>query len=282
MFYYLDEVCEEIKYKTIHKEIRKELQSHIDEFAEEYGEVYGRTARDMAKMHMGNAKELGEMIDRQYPMPFNSKWGLAIWAAVNTVLGWMLYPIWMDIWKHSTKIATPVACGVFIYCILNMLFLRRTHFKCSFRDWGHIALGTIAGSVLSVGALLCVSAAAGNFGYYTYGARCVIPYIWHPWLYEMPMMFFFFWVMWIMYMLSLSTPKGWKKRQLKILPYVLPGEALNMRESEYCDVYGNKRKYSDIVNYGTAMKSIRGTNGSVELLEWRDEAERKSKWRRGK
>lgn len=282
MFYYLDEVCGEIKYKTIHKEIRKELQSHIDEFAEEYGEVYGKSARDMAKMHMGNAKELGEMIDRQYPMPFNSQWGLAIWAAINTALGWTLYPLWMDIWRYNNKIATPVACGVFVYCILNMLFLRRTHFKCSFRDWGHIALGTIAGSVLSVGALLLVSAVMGDFGHYTYGAQCAIPYIWHPWQYEMPMMFFFFWAMWMMYMISLGSPKGWKKRRFKVFPYALPSEMLNMRESEYYDLYGDKRKYTDIVNYGTAMKSIRGTNGSAELLEWRDEAEVKPKWRRKK
>lgn len=257
MSFYLDEVCKEIKYKTIHKEIRKELQSHIDEFAEQYSEIYGSAARDTAQRHMGNPKELGEMIDNQYPMPFDSSWGLIIWSALNAILGWTLYPLWMDIWRYRTEIVTPVACCVFLYCVLNMLYLRRTHFKCSFRDWGHIALGVIAGSVLSVGALLWVSAITGDFGNYTYGARCAIPYVWHPW-YEMPMLFFFFWAMWMMYMISLGSPKGWKRRMFKIFPYRLPSEMVNLGSGEYYDVYGDKRKYTDIIDYGYAKKKSRG------------------------
>lgn len=247
MFYYLDEVCEEIKYKTIHKDIRNELQSHIDEMAEQYGEIYGDHAREFAARSMGNAKELGSMLNRQYKMPFNSQWGLAIWAAINAILGWTLYPLWMTIWRHYTSVATFAACAVLVYCVLNMLYLRRTHFKCSFRDWGHIALGTLAGSAAAVTALLIASAIAGTFGCYTYGVQCAIPYIWRPWNYEMPMLLFFYWAMWMMYMLSLGKPRGWKKHALKyeIMRGIFPEETMDWKKvkkaSAYYDEYGDAR-----------------------------------------
>lgn len=246
MFYYLDEVCGEIKYKTIHKDIRNELQSHIDELTEQYGEIYKDHAREFAARSMGNPRELGEMLNRQHKMPFNSRWGLVIWAAANAILGWTLYPLWMMIWGQYTHAAVFAACAVFVYCVLNMLYLRRTHFKCSFRDWGHIALGTLAGSAAAVTALLLVSN-IGTFGCYTYGARCAIPYIWHPWNYEMPMLLFFYWAMWMMYMFSLGKPRGWKKHALKyeIMRGIFPEETMDWdkvkKAAAYYDEYGDAR-----------------------------------------
>lgn len=256
---YLDDVCKEIKYKTIHKEIRSELQSHIDEFVNQYGEIYGDSARDIAGRSMGNAKELGRMINKQYRMPFNSSLGLVIWAAVNTMLGWALYPFWISIWKYHPTIVTPVALIALLYCIINMFYLRRTHFKFSMRDWGQIALGTVIGSAVSITALLLISN-IGVFGNYIYGVRCPIPYKWRPWEYEMPIVLFFFWALWMIYMFSLGKPKGEKtfwimpskgKTALTIVPYggniSLGDMGQNITDNDSIDIYGNKVSRGKII-----------------------------------
>ncbi len=245
---FLNAVCGEIKYKTIHKEIRSELTSHIDEFADRYGEIYGDSAREMAVKQMGDAKELGKMLNRSYRMPFNCSFGLMIWALLNTILGWTVYPFWMKIWRLHPTNATFAAAVVLLYCVLNVFYLRRAHFRFALRDWGHIAAGVLIGSAVSVAALLLISK-AGDFGYYPYGYKCLIPYKWNPVNYDMPMLLFFFGIFWMIYMFSLGKPKG--KKEFWIVPYrgniSFSEMAQNVTDNDSFDIYGNKVSRGKII-----------------------------------
>lgn len=203
---FLDIVCGEIKYKTIHKEIRMELQSHIDELTEEYESLYGKNARDMAVKAMGNPRELGRKINKQYRMPLNWKFGLVFWAAINTAVGFAVYPFLVNIYSVRINSILYAVMVIAAYCLINVFYLRRTHFKISFRDWRDIAAGTIIGSAFSLSYLLIMSN-LWSFGYYPYGARCAIPYRWEM-PFGIPLYFFLFWILWVVYMFSTGKPNG--------------------------------------------------------------------------
>lgn len=203
---FLDNVLKEVKYKPRHKEIRDELLSHIDELTEQCKNFCSDNAEDMAVGQMGNAKELGKKINNQYRMPFNCVYGIAIWTFINTVLMFLLYPIWIYIYKLYTTKAIYAAMIPAAYALLNILYLKRGHFRCSFRDWRDILIGTSVGTAVSIGGLYLLSYFF-KFGYYPYGAMCKIPVKLLPTSHEISVFLFAFWVLWMIYMLSLGKPK---------------------------------------------------------------------------
>lgn len=209
VYEFLDIVLKEIKYKPRHGEIKDELQSHIKELTEHYKDTCGDYAEDMAVKCMGDAQDIGRKINRQYRMPFNSVFGIAIWSFINTALIYLLYPVWIYIWKRYPTSVTFAVIAPIVYVVLNVLYLKRGHFKFALRDWRDILIGTLAGAAVSIGGLILVSSFF-KFGYYPYGAMCKIPIKWNPVNYDMPMVLFSFWVCWMIYMISLAKPKKTK------------------------------------------------------------------------
>lgn len=213
---FLDNVLKEVKYRTRHAEIRAELRSHIEEQTGQYEKFGKEYAEDMAVGQMGDASELGKQINNQYRMPFNSTYGIAIWSFINTVLIYLFYPVWIYIWnRYPTKIIYAAIVPA-VYVVLNLLYLKRGHFKFALRDWRDILIGTLAGVVVSIGGLLLVSSFF-KFGYYPYGYKCEIPVKWDPMSFDMPMGIFAFWVLWMVYMMSLGKP-GKEKYGVFFLP----------------------------------------------------------------
>lgn len=208
---FLDLVLKEVKYKSRHAEIRAELQSHIEELTEQYKKAYGDYAEDMAVKCMGEACEVGGKINRQYRMPFNNTYGIVIWSFINTALIYLLYPVWIYIWRYYPTAVTFAAIVPVVYAVLNILYLKRGHFKFALRDWRDILIGTLAGVAASIGGLLLASSFF-KFGYYPYGAMCEIPIKWSPSSFDMPMALFCFWVCWMIYMLSLAGFKNTKDK----------------------------------------------------------------------
>lgn len=246
---FLETVCREIKYKPRRKEIREELTSHIDELTEQYKSAYGDYAEEMAIRTMGNAEELGKKINNQYRMPFNSKYGIAIWTFINTTLIFLLYPIWIYIWRAYPTKVTFAAMILVLYAVLNLLYLKRGHLKCSLRDWRDILIGTLLGAGISIGGLL-IASSFFEFGHYPYGAMCKIPIKWEFVNYDMPMILFSFWVSWIIYMLSLGKPK-YKKGDLRFVPLyggnISSSTFMNIEDSDGVDMFGNKISRGKII-----------------------------------
>lgn len=72
---FLEDVCNEIKYKPIRTEISKEIENHIEEQKEEYM-YYGiseEEATDRAISQMGDAKEIGEKLNKIHKPKLNWK-----------------------------------------------------------------------------------------------------------------------------------------------------------------------------------------------------------------
>ncbi len=230
-------------------EIRDELTSHIEELTEQFKSTYGDYAEEMAIRTMGDAKELGKKINNQYCMPFNSRYGIAIWTFINTTLIFLLYPIWIYIWNRFPTKVTFIAVAVLAYAVLNLLYLKRGHFRCSLRDWRDILIGTLLGAGVSIGGLL-IASSFFKFGYYPYGAMCKIPIKWDFVNRDMPMILFSFWVSWIIYMLSLGKPK-YKNGELWFVPIyrgnISCGNFMNIKDSDGVDMFGNKVSRGKII-----------------------------------
>ena len=63
---YLNEICEQIKYKPVRKEIAKEIEDHINDIKEDLinnGEDEEK-AEIKAISQMGNAKEIGKKLNK--------------------------------------------------------------------------------------------------------------------------------------------------------------------------------------------------------------------------
>ena len=91
---FLDKICASVKYKTMHSEIREEFKNHIDEAVFEF-EKFSRgheAAVNMSLSKLGNATEIGEELNRQYRMPFDNKFGLAIWSGIVTLILYVVSP----------------------------------------------------------------------------------------------------------------------------------------------------------------------------------------------
>lgn len=245
---FLDNVLKEVRYKPRHDEIRDELRSHIEELAEQNERFGKENAEDMAVRYMGDAEELGRKINKQYYMPFNSKYGISIWSCINTMLIYFLYPVWLYIWKRYPTMVTYAAIVPIIYVVLSIMYLKRGHFKFNLCDWRDILIGTLAGAAVSIGSLLLFSSFF-KFGYYPYGAMCKIPIKWNPVNYDMPMVLFSFWVCWMIYMISLAKPKKTKGGQVfmfgnKSVLYPVPiniGDSVNDYWNDF-DVFNDSNK----------------------------------------
>ena len=128
---FLDKICASVKYKTMHSEIREEFKNHIDEAVFEF-EKFSRgheAAVNMSLSKLGNATEIGEELNRQYRMPFDNKFGLAIWSGIVTLIVYTAYPLIYKIQNRTINLrgyeAATVIMLIALLGLVNFFYLRR-------------------------------------------------------------------------------------------------------------------------------------------------------------
>jgi len=87
---FLNEVCEQIKYKPIRNEIAEELESHLEEAKENYIEegIEEGEAEEKAIIQMGEAQEIGKRLNKIHKPKFN--WQLLILTIILLEFGFIL------------------------------------------------------------------------------------------------------------------------------------------------------------------------------------------------
>lgn len=277
---FLDRMCDEVRYKSIHKELWDEMKSHMEEIAGQYmesGYDYD-TSMAIAASHMGNAREIGEMFNKHYKMPFNSRYGLMIWAVVVTALIYICYPLIYKIYNGTIRTGYSSAVVITIlavFAVANVLYLRRGRLMISLRDGGWITLGFLVGWA-AVMIFLQVSGFFVRPWYYAYFPDVKIPFepLYLPLLPKDHMVFgveyFAWWFCLIIYMISVKSRR-------KIKPFTLvagwfrlsdgePMEDVNIL-AEGREKNGRKIRMAELAvfglrrdKYGDEQKGMKGDN----------------------
>ncbi len=170
---FLDKVIGAVKYRGVHKYLREELSAHIDEAAECYErEGLDRgSALQKATLDMGDPVSLGATFNKEYRMPFNSRYGLGIWNCISTcVIYFLIYPITVMLNNRDIPGIAPVplvAAMFILFALANYMILRRGHLMPSACDVRDIVIGFFCGAVLSLVVLFGWSV-FNEFGYYPY------------------------------------------------------------------------------------------------------------------
>ena len=89
---YLNEICEQIKYKPVRKEIAKEIEDHINDIKEDLknnGEDEEK-AEIKAISQMGNAKEIGKKLNKIHKLEI-----------VNNYISFNIFWIYSIIYKNN-------------------------------------------------------------------------------------------------------------------------------------------------------------------------------------
>lgn len=222
---FIESMCDEIRYKPIHQELRAEIKAHIEEMAEEYmafGYDYD-TSMNIAASHMGNAKEIGEMMNKEYRMPFNSRFGLMLWAIIMTAAVYLCYPVIFRLYHGTIRIGhynTIIIIAILLLFIFaNVRYLRRGRMIITVRDMLQISAGFITGWIFSMLVLLIPAKIIGIGSRYFYMPMVKIP-IAFPYAPLLPKQYeifgveaFTWWFCLIAYMFSVKSRK-------KIKPFI--------------------------------------------------------------
>lgn len=114
---FINNVCEQIKYKPIRSEISEELESHIKEAKENYMQdgISEKIAEEKAINQMGNAEEIGKKLNKIHKPKMN--WQLLILVLILFEFSFLVsYIDNTDKWKLNfiTIIFSVIPC-VLIY-----------------------------------------------------------------------------------------------------------------------------------------------------------------------
>ena len=169
LYDFLGSVCAQVKYRSIHNEIRAELSEHIREIEENEG-----LTTEQAVSIMGNPAEIGKSINANYRMPFNSRYGLHIWAAIITAVICLAYPYLKTLAKTNIGFGLMLII-VAIYSVLCGLTIRRSNARITIRDIVSVAAGSLIGSLLTLAFTYAVSLLFTN-GTYPYFQSVYIPF----------------------------------------------------------------------------------------------------------
>ncbi|MCH5209370.1 MAG: hypothetical protein J1F01_00220 [Oscillospiraceae bacterium] len=215
---FLERMCDEVQYKSVHKDLWDEIKSHIEEMAEEY-EAFGYdhdTSMNMAASRMGNAREIGEMFNKHYRLPFNKRYGLMIWSALVTILIYLGYPLIYKINNYTINFGRRGSLVIFailaLFAVINVLYLRRGELRITLRDFGWITLGFFAGWAAVI-AVLLIAGAFSTPWHYAYFPDVKIPIapVYVPLLPKNEMVFgveyFCIWFCFIFYMVAVKSRK---------------------------------------------------------------------------
>jgi hypothetical protein len=233
---FLDRMCSEVKYKSMHKEIWDEMKSHMEEIAGQYMELgYDyETSMAIAASHMGNAKEIGEMFNKHYRLPFDSRHGLMLWTAAVTMLIYIGYPLVCKLYNGTIRTGgfntAAVIILLAIFAVANVMYLRRGKLIITLRDAGKVTLGFLIGWTIIMAALL-LSACFVRPWYYAYFPDIKIPFapLYLPLLPKDHMVFdveyFSWWFCLIVYMSAVKSRR-------KIKPFTLVAGWFRLSDGE--------------------------------------------------
>jgi len=115
---FLENVCEQIKYKPIRKEISKELESHLKEVKEELLKkgVDEVNAEEEAVQQMGNAQDIGKKLNKIHKP--NLDWKLLIILGILLVFGALVaYTKTSDITRYVCYAFVGGMLGIGIYFV---------------------------------------------------------------------------------------------------------------------------------------------------------------------
>ena len=119
---FLDDVCNEIKYKPVKKSIREELEQHIQDIKEDYiiKGMQEEKAEQKAIEQMGQAKDIGKRLNKVHKPKLD--WGLLI-----PIIILVIYGVFIAICKQNSgntilketfiDMVTGLVIGVVIYFI---------------------------------------------------------------------------------------------------------------------------------------------------------------------
>lgn len=116
---FLNNVCEQIKYKPIRNEIAEELENHINEAKEDYmkhGNTHEEEAEEKAIMQMGEPKKIGKKLNKIHKPQMN--WQLLILTIILLEFGYLVsYVDGTDKWKINliTILLTMIPCIVIYF-----------------------------------------------------------------------------------------------------------------------------------------------------------------------
>lgn len=166
---FLNKVCNEIKYQSIHKYVRNELTEYIHDAAAEFKDYGQEIAESCVIRELKNPKELGQIINNQYKMPFNNKYGITIlFGIIVTFIYFIMYPL-----SCSLTNGLLVFLLYAVLMLANVAVLKRSHLNMSGRDIRDVSLGFLIGTVFSLAVLFALSLLS-KFGYY-YNMNIKIP-----------------------------------------------------------------------------------------------------------
>lgn len=239
---FIESMCDEIRYKPIHRELKAEIKAHIEEMAEEYmafGYDYD-TSMNIAASRMGNAREIGEMMNKEYRMPFNSRLGLMFWAAIVTAVVYLGYPLIFRLYHgtirigHYNTVIIITMLALFMYA--NIRYLRRGRMMITVRDMLQISAGFIIGWVFSMLVLLISAKIMGLDTRYFYMPAVKIPLAF-PYAPLLPKQYeifgveaFTWWFCMIAYMISVKSRKKIKPSLLVVNFMYLNGEMIETED----------------------------------------------------
>ena len=148
---FLDKVCSQVKYRSIHNEVRNELSEHILEIEENEG-----LTTEQAVAVMGDPTEIGKSINANYRMPFNSRYVLHIWAGIITAVICLAYPYLQTLSKTNIGFGMMLII-VAAYSALCGLAIRRTNARITIRDIWSAAAGCTIGAILTLSVIYSLS-----------------------------------------------------------------------------------------------------------------------------
>ena len=123
---FLNNVCEQIKYKPIRENIAEELKNHIEEAKEDYMKegIEENVAEEKATMQMGEAKEIGKKLNKIHRPKLD--WKLLLIVGILLFFGFLVvlirinngldgYVTTSNIGKYITFLVIGIFLGTIIY-----------------------------------------------------------------------------------------------------------------------------------------------------------------------
>ena len=108
---YLEQVTNHVRFKYDHPDIRLELRAHLEDRTEDFL-LEGcslEEAQHQALLVMGDAKEVGEALDREHSPLLGWLWRLIHWAVIAMLV--LLIPSMLNTTLHTVYSAVQIVRG---------------------------------------------------------------------------------------------------------------------------------------------------------------------------
>lgn len=124
---FLQNVCQEIKYKPVRSSISEELEQHIQEIKEEYIQngIEEQEAEEKAIKQMGNAEEIGKRLNKIHRPKID--WKLIVLITILTAFGIIISVLKRDITNEYeiNKTLIYISIGIVVSIIIYFIDYRK-------------------------------------------------------------------------------------------------------------------------------------------------------------